>query len=146
MVSWRNFLENVVDDFKNKGYNFKHVGEIFITTIAIKMEVSYDFYVKHNLNMIEWKLNAKNNKNENLLNNINRNWRHPLKKKFESYRFYINNYNIRIWNKTFKSKHKLFRFRRSLSNVKPDQDIKTRYVVLIKVSVYDNLVLYIMPS
>ena len=96
--------------------------------------------------MIEWKLNAMINKNENLLNNINRKWRHPLKRKFESYRIYINNYNIKIWNKILKSKHKPFRFRRSLSNVKPDQVIKIRYVVLIKVAVLDNLVLYIMPN
>ena len=55
-------------------------------------------------------------------------------------------YNNRLRNKAFKSKHKTFRTRRSLRNVKPDQVIKTRYGVLIKVAVLDNLVLYITPS
>ena len=48
--------------------------------------------------------------------------------------------------KTFKSKHKLFIIGRSLRNVQPDQVIKTRCGVLIKVAVFDNLVRYITPS
>ena len=41
---------------------------------------------------------------------------------------------------------KLFRIRRSLRNFMPDQVIKTRCGVWIKVAVLDNLVLYIIPS
>ena len=48
--------------------------------------------------------------------------------------------------KIFKSKYKPFIIGRSLRNVTPDQVIKTRYGVLIKVPVFDNLVLYITPS
>ena len=58
----------------------------------------------------------------------------------------MKDYNNRLWNKIFKSKHKPFKIRRSLSNVKPDKVIKTRCGVLIKVAVLDNLVLYIIPS
>ena len=58
----------------------------------------------------------------------------------------MNDYNIRLWNKILKSKYKPFRLCRSLKNVKPDQVIKTRYGVLIKVAVLDNFVLYIKPS
>ena len=34
---------------------------------------------------VEWKLNAMINKNKILINKFDRNWRHPLNKKFESY-------------------------------------------------------------
>ena len=35
---------------------------------------------------LEWKLNAMVNKNKSLFNKFPRNWRHPLNRKFESYR------------------------------------------------------------
>ena len=41
MISWQNFLEKVVADFKNKGYNFNHIAETHIITIAIKTEKSF---------------------------------------------------------------------------------------------------------
>ena len=40
--------------------------------------MSYDFYIKHNMHAIEWKLNAKINKNKNLVNKFPETWRHPL--------------------------------------------------------------------
>ena len=33
-------------------------------TISNKMDMSYDFYIEHNMNMIEWKLNAIITKNQ----------------------------------------------------------------------------------
>ena len=81
MVSWKNFFEKAIDDIKNKGYNFNHIEEMSIITIAIKMDISYDFYIKHNMCALEWKLNAMINK-RNLRNKFNRNWRHPLNRKF----------------------------------------------------------------
>ena len=38
---------------------------------------------------LEWKLNAMFNQNKGLVNKFDRNWRHPLNKNFESYRFPI---------------------------------------------------------
>ena len=58
-----------------------------IITIAHKMDMSYDFYIKHNMHAVEWKINAMINKNKNLFNKFPRNWRHPLNRKFESSRF-----------------------------------------------------------
>ena len=55
MISWLNFLEKVVDDFKNKGYTLNHMAEMNIITIAIKLDMSYDFYIKHNMHAVEWK-------------------------------------------------------------------------------------------
>ena len=54
-------------------------------TIANLMDTSYDFHIKHNMHA-EWKLNAMINKNKSLIFKLNRNWRHPLNRKFESYR------------------------------------------------------------
>ena len=42
------------------------------------MDMSYNFFIKHNIHAVEGKLDAKINKNENLINKLNRNWRHPL--------------------------------------------------------------------
>ena len=86
MISWKNFLMKVIDDFRDKYYNFSHIAEVDIITIVIKMDMSYDFYLKHNMHAIEWKLNAMVNINKCFINKFDRNWRHPLNRKFQSYR------------------------------------------------------------
>ena len=55
MISWKNFLLKVVDNIKDKGYNFNHIEEMNIITIANKMDMSYDFYIKLNMCALEWK-------------------------------------------------------------------------------------------
>ena len=57
-----------------------------IITIANKMDMSYHFYIKHKMCALEWILNAMINKNKSLINKFSRNWRHPINRKFESYR------------------------------------------------------------
>ena len=86
MISCKNFLENVIDDFKNKRYDFNHFEELNIIKTSNKKDMSYDFYIKPNMHAVEWKLNAMFNKNNSLINIFYRNWRHPLNRKFESYR------------------------------------------------------------
>ena len=86
MISWKHFLVKVIDDFKDKGYNFSHIAEMHIITIANKRDMSYDFYIKHNMCASEWKLNAMVNENKSLIIKFPRDWRHPLNRKFESYR------------------------------------------------------------
>ena len=54
MISWQKFLEKVIDNFKNNGYNFNHIDERNIITIARKMDLTYDFYIKHNMSALEW--------------------------------------------------------------------------------------------
>ena len=44
-----------------------------IITIANKLDMSYDFYIKHNKPAVEWKLNAMINKNKSLINKLDRN-------------------------------------------------------------------------
>ena len=78
MISCSSFLEKKTGDFKNQGYNFNHIAEMKNITIANKLDMSYDFYIKHNKEAVEWKLDAMINKNKNLINKFNSNWRHPL--------------------------------------------------------------------
>ena len=85
MISWKNFLEKVIEVFKDKGYNFNHIPEMHIMTIANKLDMAYDFYIEHNMHAVEWKLTAMINKNKKLTKFI-RNWRHLLNRKLESYR------------------------------------------------------------
>ena len=84
MISWQYFLENVFDDFKNKGYTF-NIAETNFIAIANKMDMSNGFYIKHQMCALQWKLNAMINKNKNLIKKLNRNWRHPSNGKFEIY-------------------------------------------------------------
>ena len=60
---------------------------MFIITIANKKDLSYDFSFKHNMHAVECKLNAMINRNKRLINSFNQNWRYPLNRKFDSYRF-----------------------------------------------------------
>ena len=60
-----------------------------IITIANKMDKSYDFYIKHSMDAVEWKLNAMINKNKNLTIKLDRNCRRTLKRKFESYHVWL---------------------------------------------------------
>ena len=83
MCSWRNFLVEAKNDFKNKGYNFNQTSEMNIIKIANKLDGSNDFYIRHNMHAVEWKLIAMINKNERLNNKLYRNWRYPLIRKFE---------------------------------------------------------------
>ena len=85
-ISWKIFPMKVIDVFKDKGYTSDHIAEMHIITIANKMHMSNDFCIKHNMHAIEWKSNAMINKNKSLINKFPRNWRHPLNRKFESYR------------------------------------------------------------
>ena len=55
-------------------------------TIANKMDMSYDFNLKHKMHAIEWKLNAMINKNKSLIKKFKNNFRHLLSRKFENCR------------------------------------------------------------
>ena len=57
-----------------------------IITISNKMDMTYDFYIKHNMHAMEWKLNAMINKNKSLINKFNETWRHPLNRKIRNNR------------------------------------------------------------
>ena len=75
MIPWKNFLMKLIDHFKDKRYTFNHIAEMHIITIANKMDMSYEFFINHNMCALEWKLNAMINKNKSLIIKFGRNWR-----------------------------------------------------------------------
>ena len=85
-ISWSNYLREAIDSLKTEGYDFNYIAEMDIISLAHKRDMTYDFYLKHNMSAFEWKLNAMNNKDKNLITKFPRNWRHPLNRKFKSNR------------------------------------------------------------
>ena len=63
-VSWSNYLREAIDNLKEEGYHFNHIPEMDIIILAHKRDMTYDFYLKHNMPAVEWKLNAMINKNK----------------------------------------------------------------------------------
>ena len=81
-VSWSNYIRETIE-----GCDFSHIAEMDIITVANKRDLTYDFYIKHNMSAFEWKLNAMINKDKNLINKFPCDWRHPINMKFNCYRF-----------------------------------------------------------
>ena len=75
MIPSSNFKKKVNIDFNDKGYKFSRIAEVNIIKIANKMDMSCDFSIKHNIQAVEWKLNAMNNKNKDLIIKLDLNWR-----------------------------------------------------------------------
>ena len=61
-----------------------------IIKIDNKLDMSHEFFIKHNMDAAEWKLNGFIYKNENLVTKLNRTKRHPLFRKFS----YVHNTNM----------------------------------------------------
>ena len=87
MVSWKIFVENKISNLKNDGFGFSHISEMNIIIVCNKMDMTNDFYMKHNMPAVEWKLNQLINKDKNLINKLPASWIHPVNRKFKSYRF-----------------------------------------------------------
>ena len=43
--------------------------------------MSYDFYFKHNMHAVEWKLLSLINKDKTIIDKLHREWRHPIIRK-----------------------------------------------------------------
>ena len=71
-ISWSNYLREAIDSLKKEGYHFNQIAEMDIMTLAHKRDITYDFYLKHNMSAFEWKPNALINKDKNLLNKFPR--------------------------------------------------------------------------
>ena len=52
-VSWTNYLKDVITNLKDEGYDFSHIGEMDIITLAHKRDITYGFYLKHNMPAVE---------------------------------------------------------------------------------------------
>ena len=71
----------MISDFDNKGYVFDRIARAKIITLANKMGMTYDFNNKHNKHAVESKLFSMINKDNILLNKLDRRWNHPLIRK-----------------------------------------------------------------
>ena len=89
-ISWSKCLRDEIKNLKEEPYGFNYISEMNITTLAHKGDMTYDFYLKHNMTAFEWKLNAMINKDKNLINKFPRNCRHPINEKFDCYGNNIN--------------------------------------------------------
>ena len=85
-ISWSNYIREAIE-----GCDFSHIAEMDIIILARKRDMTYDFYLKHNMSAFEWKLNSKINKDKNLKNMFPILWRHPINNKFNRYRNNNNN-------------------------------------------------------
>ena len=81
-VSGSNYIREAIEE-----YDFSQIAEMDIITLTHKRDMTYDFYLKHNMSAFEWKLNSKINKDKNLINKFPKSWRHPINTKFKCYRF-----------------------------------------------------------
>ena len=79
-------MGDVIDNLKEIGFHFNYTAELDIIKLAHRREMTYDFYIKHNMHAVEWKLNAMINKDKSLNKKFPRDWRHPLNRKIENYR------------------------------------------------------------
>ena len=80
------YLREAIDSVKEEGYDFNYTAEMDIITPAHKRDITYDFYLKHDMPAFEWKLNALINKDKTLINKTPRNWSHRIIIKFDCYR------------------------------------------------------------
>ena len=80
-ISWSNYIREAIE-----GCDFSHIAEMDIITLAHKRDMTYDFYLKHNMSALERKNNQLINKNKNLINKFPCDWRQPINVKFDCYR------------------------------------------------------------
>ena len=80
MISWKKNLQNVIDNFKDKRYKLNHIEKMNVRTIYNKMDMTYEFYKKHNMHAVERKIIAMINNHKSLINKFIETWRHHLKR------------------------------------------------------------------
>ena len=85
-ISWSNCLREAIDSLKTEGCDFSQIVEMDITTLAHKRDMTYDFYLKHNMPAFEGKLNAMITEDKTLINHFPQNWWHPIITKIGCYR------------------------------------------------------------
>ena len=85
-ISWSNYLREAISNLKEERYDFNHIAEMDIVTLAHKRDKTYDSYLKHKMSDFEWKLKAMINKDNFFKNHFPQDWLHSIITKFERYR------------------------------------------------------------
>ena len=78
LISSGYLLNDANNDINNQEYNFDRIDEFNIIMIADKMDMTYEYYFRHNMNAVERNLNMIIAKNPHLINSLNRSRHHPL--------------------------------------------------------------------
>ena len=52
-ISWSNSSREGINNLKEEGYDFNYIAEMGIITLAHKRDMTYDFYLKHNMPAFE---------------------------------------------------------------------------------------------
>ena len=85
MISWKNFVEIKISNLKNDGFDFSHISQMNIIIAFNKLDMTYDFYMKHIMPAVERKLNHLIHRFKNLINKLPASWIHALNRKFKKY-------------------------------------------------------------
>ena len=64
MVSWKNSVEIAINKLKDEGFDFSQISQMNIVIVCNRMDMTYDFYVKHNMPAVERKLSQLLNKDK----------------------------------------------------------------------------------
>ena len=75
-------LNDTIKDIEIQGYTFDRIDEFNFITTADKMDMTYYFYIKHNICAFELKLNLILAKNPYLIISHKRSHNHPLIRKY----------------------------------------------------------------
>ena len=54
--SWSIYLREAINNLKQEGYHFNLIVEMDIITVAHKRDMTYDFYLKHNMPVLNGNL------------------------------------------------------------------------------------------
>ena len=74
-------LNDAINNTDNQGYTFDRIDEFNIITIADKMHMTHDFYIKNPMQMIERRLNVVIDTHPQLKNALDRNENYLLIRK-----------------------------------------------------------------
>ena len=85
-ISWSSYLRDAINNLKEEDYHFNHIAEMDIITLGHRRDMTYDFFIKHNMPPLEWKINGMINKRKKLIHKFPRNWWQPNNTNFECYR------------------------------------------------------------
>ena len=84
MFSWKIFVEIRINILENDGFDLSYISQMNFKIVCNKMDMTYDFYMKHKMPAVEWKLNQLIHRDKNLINKLPASWIHPLNRKYKS--------------------------------------------------------------
>ena len=81
-----------VEKFIERGYNFVHISEVYITSLGFNTNMTYQSSIKRTMSMLEFKIKLINDKNPYLINALDENTSHPIIRKFSFFPYANQNF------------------------------------------------------